>query len=128
MKVKISEASGPVLDYLVAKCEEVSVCNVVQSHGFVETAWDKETKWENACEIYSPTTNWSQGGPIIEREGITLRTNACINGHWVAFIDFGSSNTNVKARQSGQTPLIAAMRCFCCSELGEAAEVPDELL
>ena len=29
---------------------------------------------------------------------------------------------------AGPTPLIAAMRCFCCSKLGDEVEVPDELL
>jgi hypothetical protein len=29
--------------------------------------------------------------------------------------------------QTGPTPLIAAMRCYCCSKLGDEVEVPEEV-
>lgn len=72
-------------------------------------------------------TSFAQAGPIIERERITLRTNACVPGHWAAYIDFGGSSCAVKARQSGPTPLIAAMRCYCCAKLGGEIDIPQEL-
>jgi hypothetical protein len=31
-------------------------------------------------------------------------------------------------KQEGPTVLIAAMRCFCCSQLGDEIEIPEELL
>ena len=77
---------------------------------------------------FTPSTDWAHAGPIIERERITLRTNACVPGHWAAYIDFGSSSTAVKARQSGPTPLIAAMRCYVASMFGDEVEIPEELL
>jgi len=73
-------------------------------------------------------TSFAQAGPIIERERITLRTNACVPGHWAAYIDFGSSSTAVKARQSGPTPLLAAMRCYVASRFGDEVEIPEELI
>lgn len=63
---------------------------------------------------YSPSTSWSQGGPIIEREGIGLVPKA--NGEqWSAGID--------QFITGGDTALIAAMRCYVASKFGE--EVPD---
>jgi hypothetical protein len=76
---------------------------------------------------YSPATNWRHGGPIIERERLTLRVDARI-GNWVAFIDFGGSNCNIKARQKGHTALVAGMRCYVASKLGDEVEIPEELL
>jgi hypothetical protein len=69
--------------------------------------------------------DWSKGGPIIERERIHLRTNTV----WYAEIfemhlpgkDFVSAN--------GTTPLMAAMRCYVVSKLGDnmEIEVPEDL-
>lgn len=115
MKVKVSEASGSALDYMVAKCE-----------GWPLT-WDENTEdfflglWAPLCFLkeYTPSTNWQQGGPIIEREKIGTRPNG---DGWVAL----HINPRVKA-MTGSTPLIAAMRCYCCSKLGDIVDVPGEL-
>ena len=66
---------------------------------------------------WHPSTDWSQGGPIIEqvRINMTERTD-----HWFADCKGAS--------EVGPTPLIAAMRCFCASRLGDGIEIPDELL
>lgn len=67
-------------------------------------------------EAYS--TLWAQGGPIIERERITISDAL---DQWVA---------GLKGTLSwfGPTPLIAAMRCYVASKLGGEVEVPDELI
>ena len=31
-------------------------------------------------------------------------------------------------RDYGPTPLIAAMRCYCCAKLGDEVDIPDELV
>lgn len=116
MKIKTSELIGPALDWAVAECE---------GEDFLAEHLTNGIGMEFEATRYS--TNWAQGGPIIERESITLRVNACVVGHWAAFIDFGGSNCNVRARQSGTTPLIAAMRCFVASKLGDEVEIPEEL-
>ena len=119
--MKTSELIGPALDWAVAKCEGISVGNAKQSHGFIETAWDKVTKWENACEIYTPSTNWSQGGPIIERERITIDP-------FDAFPNWCATIWGHQYRVYGPTFLIAAMRCYIASKLGDEVEVPKELV
>lgn len=103
MKIKVSEASGCVLDWMVATHADKHV-NLGDIH------------WGN----YKPSTNWAQGGPIIEREGISTWHDEG-NGEWDASM--------LKGRfvESGPTPLIGAMRCYCASRLGEIVEVPDEL-
>jgi len=66
-------------------------------------------------EPYS--TNWLQGGPIIEREKITISD---ANEGWVA-------GYNGTLSYFGPTPLIAAMRCFVASEMGDEVEIPEGL-
>lgn len=65
---------------------------------------------------YAYSTDWAWGGPIIEREGIDLYQSGC----WAA--EVGGAN-----RQEGRTPLVAAMRCYVKSRLGNEVNVPDEL-
>ena len=60
------------------------------------------------------------GGPIIEREEISIvRVSSAL---WDAHM------SNVNFFESGATPLIAAMRCYVASKLGDEVEVPEELL
>ena len=104
MKVKISELIGPALDWAVASVTEMYVI----VGGLV---WVMD-------DPYQPSTNWSQGGPIIEREKLDLYRYA---GYW------GSNNPSGIGCE-GPTPLIAAMRCFVASKLGDEVDVSEELL
>lgn len=127
MKIKVSEASGPVLDWMVAKCEgydiqlddEVSGPWLVPQDGYLHD--------EKPLSIYVPTTNWSQGGPIIEREAHNLFKH---NGgtDWCCACNVPREGYTAIVTADGPTPLIAAMRCYVASKLGEEVEVFDELL
>ena len=76
---------------------------------------------ELTAEPYS--TDWAQGGPIIEREKITVFYEM---GEWYAYgRDTPEGDRNPDA--SGDTYLIAAMRGYVASKLGDEVEVPDEL-
>lgn len=60
---------------------------------------------------WSPSTDWSQGGPIIERERIEVVPWA-VRGMWSAFINTGPDRKIL----DGPTPLVAAMRAFVASK------------
>lgn len=110
MKVKTSELTGPALDWAVAKCEG-------KCQG--DFAWYYDRR-----HTFDYSTDWAQAGPIIERELIDMlhiRQND-ISVAWDA--TFG----NDEIVQSGPTPLIAAMRCYVASVLGDEVDVPEELL
>ena len=103
MKIKTSELTGAALDWAVAMTEN----------------------WAGADFKVKPySTDWAQGGPIIERERITIRVSTA-GGNWVSFYD--SSGLRVLGRNTGHTPLIAAMRCYVASKLGHEVDVPEEL-
>ena len=67
------------------------------------------------------STDWSQGGPIIEREHISAAY--AYWGEWEAWDD----KTMPPPKYRGPTPLIAAMRCYVASKLGETVNIPEEL-
>ena len=121
MKVETSQLAGAALDWAVAKCEEL------KSEG-AEAVASRSVRLG-----VSPSTNWAVGGPIIEREQIALQYYPDggheNGGEWLACVlsgkdDDGFDNTIVT---DGPTPLIAAMRCFVASKLGEEVEISEEL-
>lgn len=105
--MKTSELADPALDWAVAKCEGVNLLNIYDE---IQMAF---------CPKYS--TDWSQGGPIIEREMIWLRA---MSSFWHA--QYGKSDEAIW-NGIGPTPLVAAMRCYVASKLGDEVEIPKEL-
>ena len=124
MKLKTSELTGAALDWAVAKCEGMRYIHVRNGKLFVNKTNNKIA----AKPGYSPSTRWAQGGPIIEREKISTgyeRYGALGSVIWDAVLKKASDSSVVL--EYGPTPLIAAMRCYVASKLGEEVEVPDEL-
>jgi hypothetical protein len=141
MKIKTNELTRNPLNWAVAQAEGDKVyrprlgrpCN-----------WDKEAYLKDGSDdrwvvrvqnpkvghfvdwTYNPSGDWMQGGPIIEREGIGFRRGysdeSGFNG-WVA--QRWAQDTTVF--EEGPTPLIAAMRCYVASKLGDEVEIPEEL-
>jgi len=71
------------------------------------------------------STDWAQGGPIIERARLAIQpVDGYIGFSWVAA---GDSATLEVFPYEGTTALEAAMRCYCASQLGDEAEIPEEL-
>ena len=68
---------------------------------------------QEGCTAPPYSSDWAFGGPIIQREMIA------IYGDWNATLGEGT--------YEGPTPLIAAMRCYVASVLGDEVEVPDGL-
>jgi hypothetical protein len=135
MKVKTSELIDFGLDWAVAKCEGLEV---FIKYAPVQVMYTPQGK--RSWYIYSPSSNWKQGGPIIEREkiaiGYTLELPASVKGNeWCALnhdryvkFDAGGDVEEWPLPNSiGPTPLIAAMRCFVASKLGDDVEIPKEL-
>jgi len=65
--------------------------------------------------------NWMLGGPIIEREGLSVEPFKGRANDWRCF------EFKVGHVYAGPTPLIAAMRCFIASRLGDEVEIPEDL-
>jgi hypothetical protein len=76
---------------------------------------------------WNPHTDWAQGGPIIEREGIELKRGVGKPILWAAFAYDWFNNVRRSTGKTGETALIAAMRCYVSSKLGNEVEIPEEL-
>jgi hypothetical protein len=109
MKINTSELTGAALDWAVGKIEFMRHSLESDFCGRVGYAWD-----------YS--TNWAKGGPLIEREGINLDvdTLSVDPERWCACIV-------ADQEVYGPTALIAAMRCYVASQMGDEVEIPEEL-
>ena len=110
--MKTSELTGAQLDWAVAKCEHPTI------HG---AHFNNLRSLHVLHREFYYSSDWSQGGPIIEREKISV---------WARVDEFAAEPFNDGQEGlviAGPTPLIAAMRCFVASKLGDEVEIPKEL-
>lgn len=128
MKVKTSELSGKALDHAVHLALGLGYRSDFKYGPMYFSAPDPSgsSQWENWAPYYS--TDWAQGGPIIDRELIGVchynETDGWEVPNWAAW------RTDIDDRQQvmGETALIAAMRCLVAKHLGDGVDVPEELL
>lgn len=124
--MKTSELIGPALNWAVAKCEGIKEVLFAQTWDDGDHTLYYYARGEEIILAY--TTDWAQGGPIIERESLQIhlfgdgwQSNSYWDEGYKQFLHVPMFTEN------GPTPLIAAMRCYVASKLGEAVEVPAEL-
>ena len=124
MKVKTATLTGPALDWATAVANgwvTYPTDSVEQGAWFHTNPATAPRGYEHNRihrDSWTPSTNWAQGGPIIGRE--------CMEFDY----DEGPQNylaANGEHAATGKTHLVAAMRCFVASKLGEHVEVPDAL-
>lgn len=125
MKIKTSELSGVALDWAVAQVAGVEV----------EMRYDRElTKVhdrhgirliESIRSIYSPSTYWSQGGPLIERFKVDIITERdCL----VSAYANDDKYQPLTEDMYGSDHLIAACRAIVAAKLGDEVDVPEGLV
>lgn len=102
MKVKVSELQGAALDWAVAHCDytDPETCFFIVNY-----------------DGFKPSTDWSQGGPIIDPVITKVED----------YGDCWGAEGPDAPEQFGPTILIAAMRCYVASKLGDEIEIPEEV-
>lgn len=119
MKIKTAELTGAALNWAVAMCEGWQWTTARDNTG--SYPWLIKVGKDIDPKNYRPSTNWMQGGPIIEREGITILS--VDDYEWCAAIgELYYEDNNPRST----TPLIAAMRCYVASKMGDEVEIPEE--
>lgn len=121
MKFKTSELIGPALDWAVAKADSHRVA-FQSGHLYLVTDHNPPRR----ITAWLPSSAWAQGGPIIEREGMSV--GKVVNSPEWAAETFSGAGLDTSHLRHGPTPLIAAMRCLVASKLGDEVEIPEELL
>jgi len=139
LKIKTSKLTGAALDLAVAKCEGFTFEYEHDNNDFwlecTNHKYPQLSPFGYLKEVFHFSTDWAQGGPIIERlrfDRITLnvsnnytasikKTTRCIE------LDGDEVFKTAWIHGTGETPLIAAMRCYVASKLGDEVEIPREL-
>lgn len=134
--MKTNELTGAALDWAVATCEG----GTGLWYDTVATYWVTLDGKDRAlskgwAQSYTPSTNWAQGGPIIERAGMEFSSEWCDDSG--RYIRCGPEDIYLAKCQIedaiaptcawGPTHLIAAMRCYVAANLGAEVDVPKEL-
>lgn len=111
--MKTSELTGALLDYWVARAEGWTFKSSGIGDKLIYATGERPTEWL-WLDMFRPSSSWSQGGPIIEREKISLdpvAEQAAIR----------IPNT-AKWRVAYGPPLVAAMRVYVASKFGDEVE------
>lgn len=122
--MKTSELTGAALDWAVALAETPNDMPYIMGN----CLWRPDEE-DGVVRRYTPTEKWAIAGPIIEREKISVgyeRYGATGGETWDAVKKASHEDTTLSL-EYGPTPLIAAMRCYVASKLGDAVEIPEEL-
>lgn len=119
MKHKTEELEGELLNAAVAKAEGLPVHpgpDRFMVAAPISQRWAHEFDW---------TESWEDGGPIIERERISVLFDelaASNDDAWIGVRPQVDENDPIGIR--GLTPLIAAMRAYIASRFGDEVELP----
>ena len=156
MKIKTSELTDVALDWAVMTCGLPDGRQLTAVRIYGGDISYQPTSDPSIRRYWRPSEDWAQGGPIIEREDISVIR--CDDDYekdsrgftttkrltvWFAEHGGGHSSQNSYGSQGdfygmafhidegdglyGPTPLIAAMRCYVASKLGDEIEIPEEL-
>ncbi len=113
--INTSDLNGAALEWAVAKAEGA-------------ISQDVDDFCLSVKGEFAYPTNWALGGAIIEREAIALTPYGAASTapknpeYWEACMH----DQDEVIIHVGDTPLVAAMRCYVASVLGSEVEVPDE--
>lgn len=119
--MKVSELVGAELDYWVAHAENFPMSCDWNQGDFILIGTGA-----GDLERFSPSSQWEDGGPIIERARIDLSAPPNMDApdehiDWAAAVD--DPKVAYTIQYFGETPLIAAMRAYVASKFG--VELPD---
>jgi hypothetical protein len=144
MKYKTAELEGALLDAAVAKAEGVAITMPDNRGNPCVMAYQVDSASGPSDDLdgdrYTPSDRWDHAGPIIQRERIGIEYWVMLGerywgaglkdekGHELPDLDPAKhaemANGWCPVMATGPTPLIAAMRCYVTSKLGDEVELP----
>lgn len=121
MKYAVSTLEGELLDAAVAKAAGVNVSM------WGTTPWieDGSGMLGSSGTAYNPSSNWAFGGPIIDREDISLMklSESPANPKFAANFTIWWHSQQLETPHVGPTKLIAAMRAYVASKFGDEVDL-----
>lgn len=137
-EVKVSELQGAALDWAVAKVVDMPFYTQGEdwpgNHMVTDQACRESviiraligTMWIEHCGNtvkWSPSTDWSQGGPLIDKYRPVI-----VYHEGPDRTPMATMPSTHPAYESGETVLIAACRAIVAAKLGDVVSIPDELV
>ncbi|MDE9545269.1 phage protein NinX family protein [Xenorhabdus bovienii] len=123
MKIKTSELTGRALDWAVARA--IGAVEITEGTTRRLELPDGYSVYDRYASTFSPSTTWSQCGPLIEKHHVELNFNS-VSEEWSAYIfNFKELESVI---EDGDTPQIAICRAVVAAQLGYEVEIPDELM
>lgn len=113
--MKVSELTGALLDYWVARAEGIKNTDIFWREGGDFWTWGHDYG-------YHPSTDWAQGGPLIEKHKMLCAPRHA--GGWSAWASAGLVHKATN-EADGETPLQAICRAVVRAKFGD--EVPDAI-
>lgn len=117
--VAVKDLSGGALDWAVGTAERLPLALTPPNYGEgVSLVYIVDTD-----PLYRPSTDWSQGGPLIDK--YNPEENAIASGGRYAevWVEVGGGVSRV-GRGIGETRLVAACRAIVANNLGHIVKVP----
>lgn len=135
VEVKVSELEGAALDWAVAVADGVQpiLWDVCCGNGVTncnpseppECCCNPEVQVAIGFGRWQPSTDWSQGGPLIEKYRPDVQTNS--DGQIAAYLNNSLSDPDPLAIGRGDTYMIAVCRAIVAAKLGDTVQIPAEL-
>lgn len=119
IEVKTADLIGAALDWAVAQADGWTASIIVPVITPSKTYYEIRSP---SGLVLRPSTEWGQGGPLIEKHAITLLPPRYLGDKW------GATYCVDSCMLDGTSPLIAACRAIVAAKLGDAVSVPAELL
>ena len=110
MECKTYELSGTALNWAVARATgtpDVLATNLVM-------------------DGYSPSSDWSQGGPLLNEYAVSVRPVS--DAQWMAEEFVTHNKAGAAESRNCNAYLTAAMRVIVMAEIGDVVDVPEELV
>lgn len=126
-KIKTAELTGAALDWAVAQVVVMKVITDPNSPRHRQMVEDAEAV--NGWYCYSPSTDWSQGGPLRDKFCVGIGTP----DNWrtvsaICLLNRDGEIVRPHRAATGETALIALCRAIVAANLGDEVEVPQELV
>ncbi|SDO70975.1 Protein of unknown function [Halomonas shengliensis] len=125
--MRVRELEGAALDWAVAQVTGIELDIIGMPNGAQHIGLKGRTS-DGWPDVYSPSTDWSQGGPLIEQHLIELHTHTGQqygeHERWYAVCPVSATGARCSL---GPTPLVAAMRALVFAKLGAEIDLPEGL-
>ena len=141
VEVKTAELAGPALDWAVAKACRYECgrlprigntlgCNLPDGLQYViGRLCCASIAEELNARFFRPSTDWAQGGPLIDKHSIDFNTQGVdVDGSQLIEATAQDFECMECWSAEGETRLIAACRAIVSAKFGDAVKVPVELV